>query len=197
MTDERENRATKSDGALAPEDDAKMSILGAAEAARGNPPGSGTVLDEEELDPGQTPLDINTAAVHQLANIPGIGPALARAIVEYRENVRPFREPSDITAVPGVSRETYDGVAGRILVEPVEENRPLVVGYDEPPPDQDAPGDLDVELLDPEAGSGEAPEGPPLPRDRDERGREGGAGAQGTEPGLEGEAGDTAEPPPA
>lgn len=193
MTDEQENRTVRSDEELAPEDDAKMSILAAVEATHGNPPGSGSVLDEEELDSGRAPLDINTAAEHQLAKIPGIGPALARAIVDYRENVRPFREPSDITAVPGVSRETYDHVADRILVEPVEEDKPLVIGYDELPPDQDEPGDVDIELLDPDAGRGQTPEGPPLAR----RGKGATPGASGTEPGLEGESGDTAEPPPA
>ena len=150
MTDEQESKGTQPERDRTLEDDVKMSILAAVEATHGSLPGSGTVLDEEELTVGQTPLDINTAAVYQLANVPGIGPALARAIVDYRENVRPFREVSDLAAVPGVSRETYDQVADHVRVEPVEGERPLVIGYDEPAPDQDAPGDLDVELWDPE-----------------------------------------------
>jgi len=135
MTDKQESKGTQPERDRTLEDDAKMSILAAAEATHGNPPGSGTVLDDEELKVGQAPLDINTAAVYQLANIPGIGPALARAIVDYRENVHPFEEASDITAVPGMSRHTYERIAGSIRVEPADEDRPLVVGYDEPAPD--------------------------------------------------------------
>ena len=64
MTDEQESKVTRParDQTLA--DDVKMSILAAVEAAHGKRPGSGTVLDEEELDPGwgQRLLDINKAA---------------------------------------------------------------------------------------------------------------------------------------
>jgi len=152
MTEEQESKGTQPERDRTLEDDVKMGILAAAEATHGSRPGSGTVLDEEELKPGQAPLDINTAAVYQLANMPGIGPALARAIVDYRENVRPFEEVSDLAAVPGVSRDTYDQIAGRVKVERGEGDRPLVIGYDEPVPDEDAPGDVDIELWDPEQG---------------------------------------------
>lgn len=141
MTDEQESKGTQPDVDRTLEDDVKMRILAAAQAARGRRPGPDTEPDEQELRTGQVPLDINTAAVHQLANIPGIGPALARAIVGYRDQEGPFHEASDLAAVPGMSREGYEHLADRIVVEPVEGDRPLIIGYDERPAGEDTPWD--------------------------------------------------------
>ena len=40
---------------------------------------------EEALAPVREPVNVNTAAAEELEQLPGVGPALARAIVAYRE----------------------------------------------------------------------------------------------------------------
>ncbi len=47
-------------------------------------------------------LDVNTATEEELAELPGIGPVLARRIVEYRRTHGPFRGPEDLLAIKGI-----------------------------------------------------------------------------------------------
>lgn len=61
-------------------------------------------------------VDLNTATVEELAQLPGIGPALAGRIITYRDTVHPFQEPVEITAVPGVSEKIYQAIADRLTV---------------------------------------------------------------------------------
>lgn len=62
------------------------------------------VSEQEErkrrLRSGET-LDPNRASEIQLDRLPGVGPALAREIVDFREREGPFRQPSDLLAVHG------------------------------------------------------------------------------------------------
>ena len=47
-------------------------------------------------------LDLNTAAPEELALLPGVGPSLARRIVEAREQGGGFASWEDVDAIPGV-----------------------------------------------------------------------------------------------
>lgn len=47
-------------------------------------------------------LSINDATVPELETLPGIGPSLASAIFDYREDHGPFTTASDLLAVPGI-----------------------------------------------------------------------------------------------
>jgi competence protein ComEA len=48
------------------------------------------------------PVDLNTAGVEQLDALPGVGPATAKAIVDYRGSKGRFRSVDDLLAVPGI-----------------------------------------------------------------------------------------------
>lgn len=60
--------------------------------------------------PGSTaPLfivDVNTAPPRELAQLPGLGPALAARIVAHRDRHGPFTTPEDLLAVPGIGAVT-------------------------------------------------------------------------------------------
>jgi competence protein ComEA len=60
----------------------------------------------QKLQPGQT-LDINTASETQLQQIPGIGPGLARRIVDYRAANGPFQTADDLQNVSGVGPSKF------------------------------------------------------------------------------------------
>jgi len=65
-------------------------------------------------------IDLNRATVKQLVIIPGIGPALADRIVNYREAKGAFLAPEEITAVPGIGRSLYERIAPWLTVGPPE-----------------------------------------------------------------------------
>lgn len=50
-------------------------------------------------------VDINSASVNELVELPGIGPAKAAAIVEER-SVAPFKSVDDLARVRGISDST-------------------------------------------------------------------------------------------
>jgi competence protein ComEA len=51
-------------------------------------------------------VDVNRAGGKELQTLPGIGPALAGRIVEYREKNGPFRVPEDLLNVRGIGPAT-------------------------------------------------------------------------------------------
>ncbi len=63
-----------------------------------------------KLQAGQT-LDINTAGEAELTQLPGVGPSLARRIVEYRQANGPFATIDDIQNVSGVGPSKFAKMA--------------------------------------------------------------------------------------
>ncbi len=58
--------------------------------------------------PPAAPLDINEASTTQLEALPGVGPALARRIVEARARLGGFRTVEDLIDVRGIGPATLD-----------------------------------------------------------------------------------------
>jgi competence protein ComEA len=51
-------------------------------------------------------ININTATVEQLELLPGVGPAMAQKILEYRKN-KPFQETNHIVRIKGIGPKTF------------------------------------------------------------------------------------------
>jgi len=60
-------------------------------------------------------VNINAASADELARLPGIGPAKARAIVEHRAT-EPFRTPDDLRKVKGIGDKLYEQVKDHVTV---------------------------------------------------------------------------------
>jgi competence ComEA-like helix-hairpin-helix protein len=60
------------------------------------------------------PLDLNSATAEQLIELPGIGPARARAILAYRESHGPFASVAELEKVPGVSSRLVRQLAPQV-----------------------------------------------------------------------------------
>jgi competence protein ComEA len=74
---------------------------GATSAAGGGPAG---------------PVDINTAGLTGLETLPGIGPALAQRIVDYRTQHGAFHRVDDLQNVPGIGPSKYADLKDLITV---------------------------------------------------------------------------------
>jgi competence ComEA-like helix-hairpin-helix protein len=57
---------------------------------------------QEKGGPAATTVAINDASLEELQRLPGVGPALAERIVDYRSAHGPFRTLADLDSVPGI-----------------------------------------------------------------------------------------------
>ena len=61
-------------------------------------------------------IDLNTASAGLLDTLPGIGPALAQAIIDFRENVHPFQSVAEVQEVPKIGPVTYENIRDLVTV---------------------------------------------------------------------------------
>jgi competence protein ComEA len=62
-------------------------------------------------------LNLNTATPKQLEALPGIGPALAKKIVEFREKKGGFKRVEELLAVPGISEKRWRVLKDLLVVD--------------------------------------------------------------------------------
>lgn len=63
-------------------------------------------------------VDINSADAKALETLPGIGPAKAEAIIEYRAKVGGFKSIDELKKVDGIGEKTFDAIRDQISVRP-------------------------------------------------------------------------------
>jgi competence protein ComEA len=63
-------------------------------------------------------ININTAALEELDQLPDIGPVIAQRIIDYRTTSGPFETIEDIMNVPGIGQVIFDKIEDLIAVEP-------------------------------------------------------------------------------
>ncbi|MDK2907442.1 MAG: competence protein ComEA [Petrotoga sp.] len=63
-------------------------------------------------------IDLLTASVEELIGLPGIGPAKAQAIINYRQE-KGFREIEDIMNVSGIGKKTFSNIKDYIYLSEV------------------------------------------------------------------------------
>ena len=62
-------------------------------------------------------ININTASADELMDLKGIGEKKSKAIIEFRKNKGPFKQPEDIIKVPGIGPKTFETNKNRITVK--------------------------------------------------------------------------------
>lgn len=83
-----------------------------AGSAVGVPSSIGTGISASGL------ININTAGVTELDKLPGVGPALAERIIQYRNENGAFSKPEDLQNVSGIGAKTYEKMASMLSVGP-------------------------------------------------------------------------------
>jgi competence protein ComEA len=84
-------------------------VVAAVSGGLGGSGGSGTAMSVG-------PLDLNTATVEQFDQLPGVGPATAAAIVEYRERVGRFTSVDQLDEVPGIGPTRLERLRDEVVV---------------------------------------------------------------------------------
>lgn len=71
-----------------------------------------------------TKINLNTASPEELATITGIGPKLARAIVDYRKENGPFSSLEELTLVPRIGRKTCENLKPYLYIDVQSDSSP-------------------------------------------------------------------------
>ena len=64
------------------------------------------------------PIDLNTATSEQLRQLPGIGQATAKKIIDQREKSGRFRRVEDLLAIRGISDKRLAKLRPYVIVSP-------------------------------------------------------------------------------
>lgn len=65
---------------------------------------------------GGGPINLNTAGVEQLDELPRVGPAIAQRIVDWREQNGRFSSVDDLLGVPGIGEKMLAGLRDLVTV---------------------------------------------------------------------------------
>jgi competence protein ComEA len=80
---------------------------GAGGVAAASPPAAGSSPS--------APLDLNSATLEQLENLPGIGPVTAQKILDYRQQHGAFHSVDELQGVPGIGPAHMAQLKGLVI----------------------------------------------------------------------------------
>ncbi|MGH9717799.1 MAG: ComEA family DNA-binding protein [Candidatus Acidiferrales bacterium] len=68
--------------------------------------------------PPAKPIDLNTATLNQLEELPGVGPVTAKSILDFRVKSGPFKRVEDLLSVHRISEKKLDKLRPYVTVGP-------------------------------------------------------------------------------
>ena len=81
-------------------------------------------LQETQTEPAESPfpIDINTAGLAQLMQLPSIGEIYGQSILDYRAEHGPFTDISQLLLVPGIGQRRLEAIIPYITIGGTHEN---------------------------------------------------------------------------
>ncbi|MDO9118006.1 MAG: helix-hairpin-helix domain-containing protein [Nitrospira sp.] len=85
---------------------------------------SAEVSEARRLSNKPKPVDLNSATVTDFDQLPGVGPVLAKRIMDYRKSVGHFHAVEDLRAVKGIGAKKLDQLKPFVtVVRPVTQDQ--------------------------------------------------------------------------
>lgn len=78
----------------------------------------------QKKNPPANPVNLNSASAEELQQVPGIGPATAKSIINFREKSGPFRRVEDLLAIRGISKQALERMRPYVTVSAPEASPP-------------------------------------------------------------------------
>lgn len=100
--------------ALKPNQKVYVPPVGAPAIAAASGTDSSEASSEEPESGGK--INLNSADATELDKLPGVGPSIAKRIIEYRTANGPFSSTEQLKEVPGIGDATYEKLADLITV---------------------------------------------------------------------------------
>jgi competence protein ComEA len=100
------------------EDEQQITIPIRGVAVAVGSPGPAIAATSGDKDEANPRININTADAASLDTLPGIGPAIAGRIIDYREANGPFTRVEELARVDGISAAMVDKLRDQITVGP-------------------------------------------------------------------------------
>ena len=97
---------------------AAVVVMGAGEMMRVE--GRAAVQDTKATVPAPAPLNLNVATAADLQKLPGIGPALATRILDYRQKSGGFKKIEELMNVQGIGEQSFLKLKSLITVAPAK-----------------------------------------------------------------------------
>ena len=87
-------------------------------------------------------ININTATKDELVALPGIGPAKAQAIVDYRKAHGPFKTVEELKEVKGIGAKRFEKLKPDLAVSGPSTLKPAGKSEAKQPPSRSAQGEV-------------------------------------------------------
>jgi competence ComEA-like helix-hairpin-helix protein len=77
-----------------------------------------SAIPAAQKTPPAKPINLNTATIDQLEQLPGVGPVTANDIIQFRKKSGPFRSVNDLLAIRRITKARLEKMRPYITIGP-------------------------------------------------------------------------------